>query len=246
MGRNGVRVGDWVEINGVSGEVIELGVFHTVLLETGNWTDAGQPTGRRVTFTNSYAIERHYFNFSTSGQWLWDELLVLVPYDKDPNLIADAIHREVEAATAASATDAEQEWRRSAAGRRGSSFSAAPSITVAPLWVASRSSCATSPARRTGSSCARDCSNRRCACWEALLERSPVSRSRPRTSAKLEGRCEVIFVHEGRMRRLGVGGASAPAIAEAEQGEPERRHIQRHPRVCDRARTSRPRSAERR
>src|SRR5580704_15522356 len=73
MGRNGIRLGDWVEINGVSGEVTELGMFHTVLLETGNWSDSGHPTGRRVTFTNSFAIEGHYFNFSTSGQWLWDE-----------------------------------------------------------------------------------------------------------------------------------------------------------------------------
>src|SRR5260370_29286180 len=74
MGKNGVRLGDWVEINGVTGEVVELGMFHTVLLETGNWTDSGHPTGRRVTFTNSYAIEGHYFNFSTSRQWMWDKL----------------------------------------------------------------------------------------------------------------------------------------------------------------------------
>src|SRR5260370_33757779 len=53
MGKNGIRLGDWVEINGVTGEVVELGMFHTVLLETGNWTDSGHPTGRRVTFTNS-------------------------------------------------------------------------------------------------------------------------------------------------------------------------------------------------
>ena len=95
MGRNGMRLGDWVEINGVSGEVIELNMFHTVLLETGNWTDPGHPTGRRVTFTNSFAISGHYFNFSTSGQWLWDELSVTVPYDRDPNAIADAIQKEV-------------------------------------------------------------------------------------------------------------------------------------------------------
>ena len=43
-------------------------MFHTVLMETGNWSDAGHPTGRRVTFTNSFAIEGHYFNFSTSGR----------------------------------------------------------------------------------------------------------------------------------------------------------------------------------
>jgi len=94
MGKNGIRVGDWVEINGVSGEVKELSVFHTVLLETGNWTGAGHPTGRRVTFTNSYAIEGHYFNFSTTGQWLWDELTVVVPAGRDPQPVVDAIQKE--------------------------------------------------------------------------------------------------------------------------------------------------------
>ena len=111
MRRNGMRLGDWVEINGVSGEVTELGMFHTVLLETGNWSDAGHPTGRRVTFTNSFAVEGHYFNFSTSGQWLWDELHVVVPAGQDPYPIVDAITKQVAEATAESARQAErEEW----------------------------------------------------------------------------------------------------------------------------------------
>ncbi|HET7756470.1 MAG TPA: mechanosensitive ion channel domain-containing protein, partial [Steroidobacteraceae bacterium] len=123
MGRHGMRLGDWVEINGVSGEVVELGIFHTVLLETGNWTDAGHPTGRRVTFTNSFAIEGHYFNFSTTGQWLWDELSILVPYDRDPHAVADAIQKEVTAATAESTSQAAAEWLRASRGKRGTAFS---------------------------------------------------------------------------------------------------------------------------
>ena len=132
MGRNGMRLGDWVEINGVSGEVVELNMFHTVLLETGNWTDAGHPTGRRVTFTNSFAISGHYFNFSTSGQWLWDELSVVVPYDRDPHTVADAIQKEVTAATAKDASQAEEEWRRASRGQRGVGFTAQPGIAVRP------------------------------------------------------------------------------------------------------------------
>ena len=91
MGKNGIHPGDWVEINGVGGEVLEVGLLHTVLLETGSWADAGHPTGRKVTFVNSYAIEGHYFNFSTSGQWLWDELQIQVPSAKDPFATAEAI-----------------------------------------------------------------------------------------------------------------------------------------------------------
>jgi small-conductance mechanosensitive channel/uncharacterized membrane-anchored protein YhcB (DUF1043 family) len=132
MGKNGIRVGDWVEINGVSGEVKELSVFHTVLLETGNWTDAGHPTGRRVTFTNSYAIEGHYFNFSTTGQWLWDELTVVVPGGRDPQPVVNAIQKEVTEATADSANEAEQEWQMASRGQRGTTLSAKPGIAVRP------------------------------------------------------------------------------------------------------------------
>jgi small-conductance mechanosensitive channel len=133
MGRNGIRLGDWVEINGVSGEVTELGMFHTVLLETGNWSDSGHPTGRRVTFTNSFAIEGHYFNFSTSGQWLWDELHVVVPIGRDPYPIVDAITKQVVQATADSARQAEQEWQRAVPSKRGKSFSGTPGVNVKPV-----------------------------------------------------------------------------------------------------------------
>jgi small-conductance mechanosensitive channel len=133
MGRNGIRLGDWVEINGVSGEVTELGMFHTVLLETGNWSDSGHPTGRRVTFTNSFAIEGHYFNFSTSGQWLWDQLQVVVPTGQDPYPIVDAITKHVTQATAESTREAEQEWQRAVPAARSKVFSGTPGINVKPV-----------------------------------------------------------------------------------------------------------------
>src|SRR5215831_19114709 len=118
MGRNGIRVGDWVEINGVVGEVAEIGLLKTVLLETGNWTDSSHPTGRRVAFVNSFAIEGHFFNFSTAGQWLWDELQIMVPSDQNPYPIIDAIQQIVTAETEANARAAEQEWQHTASRYR--------------------------------------------------------------------------------------------------------------------------------
>ena len=129
MGRDGIRVGDWVEINGVGGEVLKVGPLHTVVLETGNWTDAGHPTGRKVSFVNSFAIEGHYFNFSTSGQWLWDEIEVQVPDSAEPYAMAEAIQKIAADETAKNAQQAEAEWNRVIAGR---SFNAAPSLSVRP------------------------------------------------------------------------------------------------------------------
>ncbi|HEY6948917.1 MAG TPA: mechanosensitive ion channel domain-containing protein, partial [Gemmatimonadales bacterium] len=131
MGRNGMRVGDWVEINGVSGVVIDITPFHTVLLETGNWTDAGHPTGRQVTFNNAFAIEGHYFNFSTSGQWLWDEVELDLPSAAAPAMI-ESIRKIVTDETAENARLAEQEWGRATAARAVSGFSGEPAIDVRP------------------------------------------------------------------------------------------------------------------
>jgi small-conductance mechanosensitive channel len=132
MGRNGMRVGDWVEVNGVVGEVIEIGLLRTVLLETGNWTDTGHPTGRKVAFVNSFAIEGHFFNFSTTGQWLWDELQVLVPPGQNPHEIMTAIQKSLEEETRADAEMAEKEWARSAGRQRVGQLSAAPAIHLRP------------------------------------------------------------------------------------------------------------------
>src|ERR1700733_5472767 len=112
MGKNGVRVGDWVEINGVGGEVVEVGLLRTTLLESGNWAESGRPTGRRVAFMNSYAIEDHYFNFSTSEQWLWEELHVALPSGKDPYELRDAIRGAVEEITHDDVERATREWLR--------------------------------------------------------------------------------------------------------------------------------------
>ena len=132
MGKNGIRVGDWVEINGVAGEVIEINLLRTVLLETGNWTDTGHPTGRKVAFVNSYAIEGHFFNFTTNGQWLWDELHMMIPSEQDPYSLLDAIQKSVAKETAANAHAAEQEWQSTTNHYHVQSVSAAPAVNLQP------------------------------------------------------------------------------------------------------------------
>jgi small-conductance mechanosensitive channel len=132
MGKDGIRVGDWVEINGVGGEVLKVGLLHTVILETGNWTDAGHPTGRQVSFVNSFAIEGHYFNFSTAGQWLWDEIEALVPENADPYAIGEALQKIAAKETAANAQLAEKEWNRVSPSNVKHASTAAPSLSVRP------------------------------------------------------------------------------------------------------------------
>jgi len=131
-GKNGIRVGDWVEINGVGGEVVEVGLLRTTLLETGNWTDKGHPTGRRVTFINSFAIKGQYFNFSTTGQWMWDEIMFSIPATADTYAVIKLIYQVVVKETEQDARQAEEEWKHVTRKNQLSRFTAEPAVSLRP------------------------------------------------------------------------------------------------------------------
>lgn len=132
VGKNGLHVGDWVEINGVGGEVVEVGLFSTTLLETGALDEKGYPTGRRISFLNSFAIKGAYFNFSTRGQWMWDEIAVSVPSSANTGAFIEKIHTAVAEETEENGRLAEQEWQRSAHGKGVSRFSGVPVVNLRP------------------------------------------------------------------------------------------------------------------
>jgi small-conductance mechanosensitive channel len=132
IGKNGIHVGDWVEINGVGGEVTEVKLFSTTLLETGTLADRGLPTGRRITFMNGFAIRGQYFNFSTSGQWMWDEISLSLPASENMHEMLDRIQKVVVAETEKNAGLAEQEWKRGSHGNSLSRFSASAVENLRP------------------------------------------------------------------------------------------------------------------
>jgi small-conductance mechanosensitive channel len=132
MQKRGIHVGDWVEINGVNGEVTEVGLMSTTLLEIGGLSDQGHPTGRRISFMNSFAIRGLYFNFSTAGQWMWDEITVGVPASVDLPTLMERIQNAVLEEAGENSRRAEEEWKRGTHGEGLSRFSAAPVVNLRP------------------------------------------------------------------------------------------------------------------
>ena len=86
------------------------------MLETGEDAGSGQLTGRRITFINSFAIRGKFFNYSTTGQWMWDEITVTIPADKDMHAMSERIYKAVLEETASSASAAKEELEH---GTRG-------------------------------------------------------------------------------------------------------------------------------
>ena len=131
-GRNGIRAGDRVQIEEIRGEAVEIGLFRTLLLETGNETTNGHPAERLVSFLNGYAIRGKYFNFSTAGQWIWDEIKVSIPPGVSANPLIDLIHEAVARATESDAMLAEEAWRRATREKGLPHLSATPSVDIRP------------------------------------------------------------------------------------------------------------------
>ena len=132
MGKNGVRVGDWVEINGVAGEVVSIDLFRTTILENSNWAVKGHPTGRRATFINNFAITGQFFNFSTVGQWMWDEISVKIPDSAETYAKVALINTAVTEETQKNAEQAEQEWKRVTRQNALSHASAGSTVNLRP------------------------------------------------------------------------------------------------------------------
>ncbi len=131
-GQNGIRAGDRVQIEGVRGEVVEIGLFRTLLLETGDGKANDHPAERLISFLNGYAIRGKYFNFSTAGHWIWDEIRVRIPPGVSANPLIDLIHEAVARATESDARMAEEAWRRATHKKGLSYLSATPSVDIRP------------------------------------------------------------------------------------------------------------------
>lgn len=80
---NFFRVGDRVQLGGIMGDVIDIGVLRTTLMECGQWVKADQYNGRIVRVANSFVFKEPVFNYSADFPFLWDEIGIPVKYGSD-------------------------------------------------------------------------------------------------------------------------------------------------------------------
>lgn len=75
--------GDRIEVNGIKGDVIDVGVLYTRLMELGSWIGGDLVTGRIVQFSNSAVFAHALFNYTRDFPYIWDEIQIPVTYDSD-------------------------------------------------------------------------------------------------------------------------------------------------------------------
>jgi small-conductance mechanosensitive channel len=106
------RVGDRIEVNSKYGDVIDIGLFYTTLLEIREWVDGDQATGRLSVIPNGLALSNAINNYTKDHSFIWDEINIPITYQSDwqkaINTITQITKEESKKATA----KAEQEIRK--------------------------------------------------------------------------------------------------------------------------------------
>ncbi|HZU33894.1 MAG TPA: mechanosensitive ion channel domain-containing protein [Candidatus Angelobacter sp.] len=72
--------GDRIEINKLSGDVIDVGFFYTRMMEIGNWIGGDQYSGRLIQFANAQVFGASVFNYTRNFAYIWDEIKLPVTY----------------------------------------------------------------------------------------------------------------------------------------------------------------------
>jgi small-conductance mechanosensitive channel len=77
------RIGDRVRIGHVTGDVLDVSILRTTVMEIGEWIQADQYTGRLVTVANRVVFSDPVFNYTQHWPYLWDEITIPITYNSD-------------------------------------------------------------------------------------------------------------------------------------------------------------------
>ena len=77
------HIGDRVRIGDVVGDVMDITLLRTTLMEIGEWVKADQYTGRVVSVANRMVFAAPVFNYTQHWHYLWDEITIPITYDSD-------------------------------------------------------------------------------------------------------------------------------------------------------------------
>jgi small-conductance mechanosensitive channel len=98
MTGNLYRVGDRIEIGGETGDVMDIGIMNTTMMELRGWIDSDQATGRITSIPNGKVITTQVHNYTKDHSFLWDEIMIPITYasnwKKAKEVMLDIVTRE--------------------------------------------------------------------------------------------------------------------------------------------------------
>jgi small-conductance mechanosensitive channel len=103
--------GDRVQIGDTRGDVLDIGLLRTTLMEIGSWVSRDMYSGRVVRIPNSIVLKASVFNYSQGFRFIWDEIKVLFTATSDCALAKEMLSRVAKAAIGEYVVEAQTSWK---------------------------------------------------------------------------------------------------------------------------------------
>jgi len=108
---NFYKTGDRIQLGGIMGDVIDVGILRTTMMECGQWVKADLYNGRIVRVANSFVFKEPVFNYSGDFQFLWDEIVIPVKFGCDYRLAKDIFYKIADEVCGEYARHAGSAWK---------------------------------------------------------------------------------------------------------------------------------------
>ncbi|MDE3201499.1 MAG: mechanosensitive ion channel [Acidobacteriota bacterium] len=122
--------GDRIELAGIKGDVIDITILRTTLMEVGEWVNGDLYSGRIVRVTNSHVFKEPVYNYSGDFPFLWDEITLPVRYGSDWKLARTMLRGLVEEVLVDYANQVRDSWKKMVHEYRIEDANVEPMITL--------------------------------------------------------------------------------------------------------------------
>ncbi|HHS50920.1 MAG TPA: mechanosensitive ion channel family protein [candidate division Zixibacteria bacterium] len=76
-------LGDRIQIDDLKGDVVDISVFTTTVLEIEGWVGGEQSTGRLASVPHNWLFSKQIYNYSSGFHYIWTEVKVNITYESD-------------------------------------------------------------------------------------------------------------------------------------------------------------------
>jgi small-conductance mechanosensitive channel len=103
-------VGDRVQIGDTRGDVIDIGLLRTTLMEVGSWVGRDLYSGRIVRIPNNIVLKNSIFNYSQGFRFIWDQIKVVFTLTSDAGLARAMLLRVANEVIGEYLVEAQNSW----------------------------------------------------------------------------------------------------------------------------------------
>lgn len=105
------KAGDRVLLGGIKGDVIDVGILRTTIMEMGSWSDGDRYNGRIVRIGNSFVFKEPVYNYSSDFPFLWDEIKIPIKYGSDYQIARTMLMEVAQEVVGTYAEEAATYWK---------------------------------------------------------------------------------------------------------------------------------------